>query len=117
MLNPPEKTKQRARSLRREMSLPEVLLWNALRTRPNNLKFRRQHPIGPFVLDFYCLDRGLAVEVDGQSHDYGSRPEQDLERDKWLNRQGIAVLRIAARDVLTDLDAVVRAIVSAAARD
>lgn len=112
MLGGPKRTVKRARSLRRTMSLPEVLLWRALRGRPDGLKFRRQHPSGDYVIDFFCLEAGVGIEVDGVSHDMGDRPERDVVRDAWLLGQGIEVLRIPARDVLGDLDAVIRHIVA-----
>ena len=91
-----------ARRLRRKMSLPEVLLWQILRKQPGYVKFRRQHPIGRYVLDFYVLELKLAIEIDGVGHDMGDRPERDDSRDKWLESQGIRMLRIAAKDVLAD---------------
>ncbi len=112
MLGSPKRTIKRARSLRRKMSLPEVLLWRELRGRPDGLKFRRQHPSGDYVIDFFCLEAGLGIEVDGASHDMGDRPERDVVRDAWLLGQGIEVLRIPARDVLGDVDAVIRYIVA-----
>ena len=96
------------------MTLPEVVLWYALRQRPNGLKFRRQHPSGPYVLDFFCSDARLAVEVDGEAHSRGDRPERDAVRDRWLRAAGIETLRIAAVDVLDDADAVVRWILAEA---
>jgi very-short-patch-repair endonuclease len=60
-----------ARELRRSMSLPEGLLWRELRKRPGRFKFRRQHPVGRYIADFYCPAVKLIVEVDGLSHDYG----------------------------------------------
>ena len=104
----------RARMLRRAMSLPEVLLWRALRSRPGGLKFRRQHPSGPYVLDFMCSDARLAIEVDGEAHDFGGQPMRDEMRDAWFARAGIVTLRIPARDVLADLDAALRLIVAEA---
>ena len=104
----------RARDLRREMTLPEVLLWRVLRSRPGGLKFRRQHPLGPYVLDFFCRNARLAVEIDGEAHNRGDRPQRDLMRDETLRLQGILALRIAATDILSDLEAVVRYIVSTA---
>lgn len=89
-----------AKRLRRELTLPEVLLWQILRTRPQGLKFRRQHPVGPYVLDFYCPAVKLGIEIDGIAHDMSDHPERDTRRDDWLKEQGIAVLRISARDVL-----------------
>ena len=95
-----------ARELRRRMSSPEVILWTILRRRPNGLKFRRQHSIGPFILDFYCHQSLLAIEIDGFSHQLGSNPRRDEARDEWLRRQGVATLRIDATDVRDNLEAV-----------
>ena len=106
------KTVRRARQLRRSMSLPEVLLWQELRKRPNGLKFRRQHPAGPYVIDFYCLEMSLAIEIDGESHDFGDRPTNDAVRDGWLQEQSIRVLRIPAREILSDLDAILRMVLN-----
>ncbi len=100
-----------ARALRLQMSLPEVLLWQELRGAPDGVKFRRQHPIGHYVLDFYCANAKVCVEVDGFSHDTGDRPERDLLRDEWLDAQGINVLRIAASDVLKSPAEIAQAIV------
>jgi very-short-patch-repair endonuclease len=87
------------------MSLPEVLLWKAIRGRKvDGLHFRRQHPMGPYVLDFYCGARKLAVEVDGQSHGFGDRPDRDERRDAWLLAQGVRTLRIPAAAVLRSVD-------------
>ena len=102
---------RRARKLRRDMSLPEVILWQALRKRPNSLKFRHQHPAGEFILDFYCDAAKLCIEVDGEAHSRGVRPARDVRRDAWLLDNGIRTMRIAARDVLSDIDGVCRAII------
>jgi very-short-patch-repair endonuclease len=101
----------RARKLRRKMSLPEVLLWQLLRQRPYGLKFRRQHGTGDYVLDFYCSDARLAIEVDGHAHDTGDRPERDEQRDAWLQHSGVETLRIPASDVLADVTKAAEAIV------
>lgn len=103
-----------ARQLRRTMTLPEILVWQALRQRPGGLKFRRQHPSGAYILDFYCMDARLVIEIDGSGHDDSARLRHDAARDAWFATAGIATLRIAARDVLDDLDAVLRGIVAAA---
>jgi very-short-patch-repair endonuclease len=96
-------TFKRARALRRAMTLPEAVLWQALRGgRAGGLRFRRQHPIGPYVLDFYCPAIRLAVEVDGAAHDIPDRAAHDLRRDAWLADQGIRVLRVPAADVLNE---------------
>jgi very-short-patch-repair endonuclease len=88
------------------MTLPEVLLWQHLRKRPGGLRFRRQFPLHGYVVDFACLERRLAIEVDGQAHSMSANPERDSRRDESLNAAGFPVLRIAAVDVLNDLDAV-----------
>ncbi len=97
-----------ARELRRRMSLPEVVLWRELRKKPADLKFRRQHPSGPFVADFYCHEARLVIEVDSFAHETGDRPQRDRVRDSWFAERNIATLRIAAKDVLSDLAAVVQ---------
>ena len=102
--------KRRARKLRRNMSLPEVLLWQQLRKQPDGVQFRRQHPAGPYVLDFYCATANLAIEVDGEAHNYGDLPARDPIRDKWLSEQGVKTLRIPAIDVLKNLDGVLQAV-------
>ena len=112
MLTGPRRTIVKARALRRKMTPPEVILWTRLRTRPGDFKFRRQHPAGPYVLDFFCSDARLAIEVDGIVHDMGRRPAADAHRDRWLAEQGIAVLRIAAGNVSRSADAVVEQIVA-----
>lgn len=89
----------RARDLRAKMTLPEVLLWRLLKQQ-DLAKIRRQHALGPYVLDFYCAEAKLCIEIDGLAHDMGERPERDAIRDHWLAGQGIAVLRLAASDVM-----------------
>ncbi|WP_432767681.1 MAG: DUF559 domain-containing protein [Sphingopyxis sp.] len=98
-----------ARGLRREMSLPEVLLWQRLRGRPGGVKFRRQHPVGRYVADFYAAEAKTIVEVDGLAHD--ARAERDAVRDAWLQEQGFVVVRVAAAEVLRDVDGVVAGVV------
>ncbi|WP_294323829.1 endonuclease domain-containing protein [uncultured Sphingomonas sp.] len=96
------------------MSLPEVLLWQRLRLEPCGLKFRRQHPILNYVLDFYCARARLAVEIDGEAHDRGTRPARDAERDAVLAAHGLTILRVPARDVLADPGVVAEAIAETA---
>ena len=104
-----DKAYKTARRMRRELSLPEKLLW--VRLRGASARFRRQHPLGPYVLDFYCPALKLAIEIDGFSHDTGKRPQRDAVRTQWLRRQGVDVLRIPAKDVLADPDAVAEALI------
>lgn len=94
------------------MSPPEARLWVRLRARRlEGCKFRRQHPCGPFILDFYCAAARLAVEVDGESHNHPDQIEHDRRRTRWLAAQGIRVVRIAAVDVRDELDGVLAFIV------
>ena len=111
----PARTIGRARRLRRTMTLPEVILWQHLRLGLAGLRFRRQHPIGAYVLDFYCPAAKLAIEVDGFSHDTPERIRHDDARAAWLNERHIQVLRIPARHVLdpAQLPLVLEAIASA----
>ena len=101
-----------AKRQRRNLSLPEALLWQRLRRSPCGVSFRRQHPIGRYVLDFYCAAAKLAIEVDGIAHDMGDRPERDELGTAWLEEQGLRVVRIEAREVLRDPDEIAQAIVT-----
>jgi very-short-patch-repair endonuclease len=97
----------RARAMRKVMSEPEVILWSRLRGRDGERPtFRRQHPFGPFVLDFYCPSLRLAVEVDGATHDDDKAQRRDAARDKWLAEQGVEVFRVPALRVYRDLSGV-----------
>ena len=115
----PKKTFSRACELREEMTLPEVVLWQALRKgQLAGLRFRRQHPVGPYILDFYCASARLAIEVDGLAHDTAEAAHHDEQRRAWLAGRGIRVLRFIASDVLQDekLQAVLLAIEGAVAQ-
>lgn len=115
-MDTPKKTLRRARKLRSEMSLPEVILWQALRRHGLDVwLFRRQHPKGRYVLDFYCDQLKLAVEVDGSDHHIGDKPQQDARRDAWFRLCGIETLRIQAADVLRNMDGVHRMLQARAA--
>ena len=103
-----------AKRLRKKMTPPEIALWLALRGDEAGLRIRRQHAAGPYVLDFYCAPARLAIEVDGEAHNCGHRPERDATRDAWLIVQDIHVLRYPAREMLANLDDVVRQIISIA---
>ena len=106
--------RENAKRLRRTMTPPEIALWLALRRNDAGLRFRRQHAAGDYVLDFFCAPARLAIEVDGEAHERGDRPARDTARDDWLRERGVTVLRIPARDVLTECDAVVRQILALA---
>ncbi|MFM5886114.1 MAG: endonuclease domain-containing protein [Novosphingobium sp.] len=93
------------------MSLPEVMLWKELRKRPGGFKFRRQHPAGNYILDFYCAGVRLAIEVDGWGHDSADARKKDEVRSTYLRSQRIATLRVPAKVVLEDIEAAVARIV------
>ena len=107
------RTVKQARALRRAMSLPETMLWQRLRRRAGSVKFRRQHPVAGYVLDFYCAAAKLAIEIDGEVHSRGDRPQRDAERDARLTALGLDVVRIPAAKVLRDPDAAAEAIIAA----
>ena len=100
-------TLRRARALRHAMTPPEIALWEALRSRGVlDARFRRQHPIGPWIVDFYCAEQRLAIEVDGEGHGFGEIG-YDERRDADLARRGVRVVRFAAIDVLREMDGVI----------
>jgi very-short-patch-repair endonuclease len=90
---------RRARELRSTMTRPEWTLWQMLRRSQTGLRFRREHPIGSYVLDFYCPSARVCVEVDGPAHLEPEQIEHDARRDAWLLAQGVTVLRFTADDV------------------
>ncbi|MBX3389092.1 MAG: DUF559 domain-containing protein [Phycisphaeraceae bacterium] len=96
-------TMRRARELRARMTGPEWILWTHLRKRElMGLKFRRQHPFGPFILDYFCQDRLLVVELDGRSHDDPDSKRRDAERSDYLESCGLSVLRVRNDRVIAD---------------
>ena len=108
----PDFIRDRAKTLRRAMTQPERTLWAMLRRDQLGLHFRRQHPIGPYILDFYCATAKLCVEVDGPSH--AERSEYDRRRTIWLRKEGIRVLRFNTEEVERRPAAVLEAIVRVA---
>ena len=108
----PTQSAERARLLRRNSTFPERLLWGQLRSRRlAGLKFRRQHPLGGYVLDFFCDDAQLAVELDGESH--VGQADYDPNRQRWIEGQGVRVLRFGNDDVLRDMNSVLEGILLA----
>lgn len=102
-----------ASELRKNQTRAEKVLWQALRKR--NLKghkFRRQHPIGRYIVDFYCHSAKLVIEVDGSIHDILSVKEYDICREQEIAALGIHVLRFTNEQVLNNLDSVVEEIIS-----
>jgi len=104
-----------ARKYRRELSYPEVLLWQRLRAKAAGSKFRRQHPIGQYVADFYCVAARLVIEVDGQIHATPEQINADLAKDAFLTENGYRLVRVNAADILKDADSVATAIGALAA--
>jgi very-short-patch-repair endonuclease len=99
--------KSRRRKLRSGLTPAEARLWLQLQKRNlNGLKFRRQHGVGPFVLDFYCAEEKLAIELDGAAHDHEAAVAADEARSRYLRALGIRVVRFENRDVLDNLEGV-----------
>jgi very-short-patch-repair endonuclease len=99
----------RAKSLRTSQTNAEQRLWYQLRAhRFMDLKFKRQKPLGPYIVDFVCLERRLIVELDGGQH--AEQAVYDQQRDQWLRNQGYQVLRFWNNDVMQQLDAVLEQI-------
>jgi very-short-patch-repair endonuclease len=103
---------QNARQQRRAMSPPEVMLWALLRRSPAGIRFRRQHPIGPYVADFYCAAAKLVIEVDGPVHDFVGPAVRDQVRDGYMRELGLKVVRIPAADVFRDVTAVAGSLIA-----
>ena len=96
-----------AKRLRRDATQAEQKLWQQLRNRRlAGLKFRRQMPIGPYVVDFICLEQGLVIEVDGSQHRTQANQIHDKARAAYLNQQGFRVIRVWNNDVLGRLNSV-----------
>ena len=95
-----------ARRQRRTMTPPEVRLWVLLRRSPLGIRFRRQHPIGPFVADFYCPAAKLVIEVDGMIHDSPAVAARDETRDRYMESLGLRIVRVPASEVIADAAAV-----------
>jgi very-short-patch-repair endonuclease len=78
------------------MGVTETIVWNLLRNRVTGFRFRRQHPVGPYFLDFFCREASLALELDGEQH--AEQADYDARRDAWLASRGILVIRVPALD-------------------
>jgi len=97
--------------LRNAMPRAEVVLWIKLKEQKlNGYKFRRQHGVGNYVVDFYCSHVKLAIEVDGESHFISSGPKRDETRTQFLQKQGIRVLRIMNNDIYSNINGVLTTI-------
>jgi very-short-patch-repair endonuclease len=93
--------------MRKALTGPEYLLWERLKVRSGDgLVFRRQHPLGSYVVDFYCFKARLVVEVDGALHGEDAQAAKDDARDNWLREQGLEIYRIPAAEVYRDVDGI-----------
>src|SRR6476619_1237705 len=102
-------TRKRAIDLRRNATSPEQILWSILcRRQLGGLKFRRQHPIEPYIVDFDCSPANLVIELDGESHE--GRQSYDLQREEHLRKLGLKIFRVTNDDVINNLDGVAEAI-------
>jgi len=98
-----------AKNLRRNSTKAENLLWGYLRAKQfDELKFRRQQPIGNYVVDFVCFEKKIIMEVDGGQH--ATKKEKDNKRDKWFKERGFTVLRFWNNEVLTNISGVLEVI-------
>jgi very-short-patch-repair endonuclease len=105
---------QQARRLRKRATEAETRLWSRLRSRQiANLKFRRQHPLGNRIVDFFCQEAKLAIELDGSGHLTGHGQTSDLDREIELYEKGIRILRFYNHDIFSNLEGVLNAIIYA----
>ena len=101
---------ERARRLRREMTAVEKKIWSRLSNAQLGVSFRRQHPISPYVVDFYCAPAGLVIELDGDQHGFDEGLAKDARRTMFLSNKGLRTLRFWNHEVVTNTDGVVEAI-------
>ncbi len=102
-----EANKYRARELRREMTPAEKKLWRHICDNQLGVQFRRQHAVGPYIVDFFCAKRKLVVEVDGDSHAESEQAKYDAERTQWLNEQkNYSVVRFWNTDVMHNIEGI-----------
>jgi very-short-patch-repair endonuclease len=93
--------------MRTSLNSTELLVWSRIRNRRiDGWKFRRQQPIGPYFVDFYCSSARLVVEINGPAHDHPDQWAKDERRVAWLEAQGYRVVRIAVEEISSDLDQV-----------
>jgi len=106
-------TTLKAQRLRREATPFERMIWAKINRKQIGYAFRRQHSVGPYILDFYCSELSLAFEIDGYSHGIEGGPERDARRTAYLAERGIRVVRFWNDEVREDLVSVVERIIRA----
>jgi very-short-patch-repair endonuclease len=100
----------KARALRRRMTVAERKFWSLVRDNRLGVKFRRQVPVGPYIVDFFCFSAKLVVELDGSQHGTAEGKKYDFHRDQFLKADGITVLRFSNKEFLVNQDGVCRVI-------
>ncbi|MFA4875286.1 MAG: endonuclease domain-containing protein [bacterium] len=99
--------KKRASALRSNMTAPELVLWTRLRSQQMlSCKFRRQHGIGPYIVDFFCAEKKMVIEIDGESHGESDRISYDAERESYLRSLGLTVIRYTNHEVMKNVEGV-----------
>lgn len=101
--------KKLARKLRKRQSKAETLLWSVIRGPQLGYKFRRQHVLGPFIVDFICIEKRFVIELDGEHHD-DQQADYDLNRQEWLESRGYIVARYWTRDFFKNFDEILEQI-------
>jgi very-short-patch-repair endonuclease len=102
------KTLRAAALLRKNLTLAELILWKKLKNRKTfNTKFRRQHPVDIFIVDFYCHEYKLAIEIDGEIHNNEEKKDYDLGRSATLNKLGIRMIRFSNDQIVFNIDQVI----------
>ena len=104
------KLKTRARHLRKNSTLSEILLWQQIKNKALGVQFHRQVPLDKYIVDFYCHELMLAIEIDGPIHDHEEVIKYDLRRQKRLESLGVQFLRFDDFDIKTDIPAVLKSI-------
>ena len=103
-----------ARQFRKALTDGEVRIWVGLKGKPEGLHFRKQHPIGPYIVDFYCSKAKLVIEIDGEAHDREDNPQRDERRTRYLENLGLEVLHIPGDEAMWNSDEVVLGILALA---
>ena len=106
-----KQTLARARELRKNMTPTEWAVWNHLRDKKTGVKFRRQAPIGKYIVDFFSLEIGLVVEIDGSQHYEEKNISYDNRRSAFFKRYGISIIRFNNHDVATNLEGLIEAVI------
>lgn len=103
---------EKAKELRNNMTQAEIILWGYLKTKPSGYKFRRQHPIGIYITDFFCYKLNLIIEVDGSVHNNKEVKQNDERRQKFIESEGIKIIRFTNEEVMNRLEIVTEKIQS-----